>query len=92
MGSNSKYLNLFGEEVEQPSGTGRVYATYLQDWIKRSGYRKSKDMERECRTCRWRRSFSYANTYHKCKLFKTSNSSATDIRLNHVCNFWEGWG
>lgn len=62
--------------------------TYIQKMISNYNYRKSIN-DKKCRNCISFMMKSYNKTYFKCKKLGNTNSPATDIRANHVCDVWE---
>ncbi len=60
-----------------------------QNFRRVNGYRKTSK-ENRCKNCQhgFKVNF-YERLYFKCDLMGVSYSSATDIRMNSVCNVWE---
>ena len=84
-------IDLFGEEVEAPRRKSRL--SKYQLFKMANNYRESDDDRRKCGFCVFHRSCRYHDKiYHKCELIGDSNSSATDIRVGHVCDKFEYGG
>jgi len=82
-------INLFGEEHEIPEITKatRANESKYQKYRRVYDYRKSLDADRKCKFCkRSIRTHFHDKTYRKCELLGISNSEATDINANYVCN------
>lgn len=80
--------DLFGEEVaefEPRKGT----SPYIQfkGWY---NYRLSDSKDVRCKNCEHLlRQHHHDKKYKKCVLMGVSRSSATDIKVGHVCDKWQ---
>jgi hypothetical protein len=81
-------LNLFGEEVKEPSFKPREKLSIYQQAKKDLCYRKAYGNE-SCKNCGNLVIKEYDKRYFKCNLIGISNCSATDIRLGDYCDRWE---
>jgi hypothetical protein len=80
-------VDLFGNTIADPEYMARRRGIY-QQWRVDSRYRKADD-DHCCRSCTYHRVRQYTHTYHKCAVMGASGSSASDVQLNHVCDFWD---
>lgn len=85
-----KNFNLFGGETEISAIPNTALQSKYQKFKTRNHYRKA-DGNKKCGNCKSHiRGEYHNNIYHKCKRLGISNSHATDIRVNNVCDLYEG--
>jgi len=79
-------INLFGKD--DPAITGDHPLSRYQKFKVRNRYRKRTGKE-SCATC-GNGELLEGNTknYRKCKLIGCSNSTATDVSRNYICDKW----
>jgi len=81
--------DLFGGDtpIREPSKKGD---TIMSRWTRLSHYRKAEKGSKErCKHCVYLCIRQFSNTYFKCrKMGKCGASPATDIRVNHVCDYF----
>ena len=61
-----------------------------QKWKYEANYRKSES-NKGCKNCKYCVSFcnfSCTKNYYKCSLQDTSHSTATDVKLSYVCDYY----
>lgn len=77
-------INLFGEEQEDQ----KTPIGHYQIWRRHNNYRKAES-ESKCKNCVYCAGFGYHNkNYYKCKLQGESHSTASDIRVSYVCDYY----
>jgi len=76
------YPDLFGGET--PVAEPVSVLSYASVKI-RLHYRRAEGREK-CGNCAHRVTHRFGKNYHKCQLLGDTRSSATDIRLSHVCD------
>ena len=81
--------DLFGGDIpiRMPSKKGD---TIMSRWTRLSHYRQAEKGSKErCKHCAYLCSRRFSRTYFKCrKMGKCGASPATDIRVNHVCDYF----
>ena len=81
-------LDLFGEEREYEQKP--IKQSRYQLIKKRNKYRPKENDQDKCGNCLNHILWRYrSGRYHKCKLIGESHSTATDIRVNYVCDKFE---
>ncbi len=85
-----KTKNLFGDLVAYPEKPKKkTHMSPYQIFKMRNSYRPKDDNNRRCKNCEHHIIVHFHDkTYHKCEILGISSSSATDIRVNHVCDKW----
>jgi len=85
--------DLFGGDIPVPPPPSKKGDTIMSRWTRLSHYRKAeKGSPERCLNCAWLCIRKYAGKYHKCAKMGRgglSHSPATDIRVNHVCDYFE---
>ena len=80
--------DLWGNDI--PDIEPHTNESCYQRFKRRFNYQKSDDKNKRCKNCGNHINKPYHNgKYHKCKLIGSSCSTATDIRVGHVCDKWE---
>jgi len=83
-------VDLFGELSALPIPSSDAHMSKYQIFKKVNHYRKSESKEQRCKTCSNRRPKQFKDKrYNKCVLIGNSNSPATDIAKNHICDQYE---
>jgi len=66
-----------------------LHLSKYQEWKIKNKYRKAEASSgKKCRFCEYLISCCSGKVYYKCKWLGISRSTATDIRLGHVCNLY----
>lgn len=85
--------DLFGGDIPVPEPPSKKGDTIMSRWTALSHYRKAdKGSPKRCKNCQFLIIKQYGNRYFKCgKMGRAacSNSPASDIRVNHVCDFFK---
>jgi hypothetical protein len=85
-----KNLDFFDGETEVSSKPDFGHMNTYQRTKARNHYRKSFSKENKCKNCEFCLSGNYHNKrYYKCKFIGVSNSPATDIKVNNVCDLYK---
>ena len=85
----NNHKDLFGEDIKE-DGIIKLHTGYCKRFKLKNNYRNSTQYNEKCKNCskllykRYR-----GKNYYKCILIGDSLSSATDIRVNHVCDLFE---
>lgn len=82
--------DLFGADTPlSPEGKhGRE--TMLDMWVRIAHYRMELNNPNCCGNCEFHIiPGGTAGTYHKCRKLGVTGSSASDIRVKRVCDYWE---
>lgn len=82
--------DLFGGESRIPERAVRSKEKMIDTWARVAGYRRAKEGENSCGTCKSRvMQGGVAGRYHKCRKLGVTGSSASDIRVGAICDKWE---
>jgi len=86
--------DLFGGDIPIPKDNPKKGDTILSRWTGLSHYRKAaKGSKERCKNCEFLIIKKYSGTYFKCSKMGSravhANSPATDIRVNHVCDYFQ---
>lgn len=90
MTTNYEQIKLNIDKEIIPKKTEIKFKSKYQKWKYDANYRKSES-NKCCKTCRYCVgfcNFSCTKNYYKCNLQGISHSTATDIKLSCVCDYY----